>query len=88
MKENWGVSNFMDIFPAAIRPEQELGFTAIYNLKNVSQLENDLKRAQLLMLEHCVDPSGTSVKISFKHTDQILKALKSGKACALGYPLL
>jgi hypothetical protein len=82
--ENWGVTKFNDVFPPSLCPEQELGYSAITNLKSISQYEKDLTKAQLLMFEHCVDKAGAVVKIGFKHTDSILKALKVGKVSDAG----
>jgi hypothetical protein len=69
----------MDIFPSSIRPEQEPGLTAITNLKAISQYEKDLKKVQQLMLEQCVDEGGRVVKIGFRHTDAIFKAIKASQ---------
>jgi hypothetical protein len=83
--ENWRVTKFNDIFPPSLCPEQELGYSAITNLKSISQHERDLKKVQLLMLEHCVNKTGAVARIGFRHTDLILKALKASnteKACS------
>jgi|HubBroStandDraft_4_1064222.scaffolds.fasta_scaffold571016_1 hypothetical protein len=82
--ENWRVTKFDDIFPPSLCPEQELGYSAISNLRSISQHEKDLKKVQLLMLEHCVSKTGSVAKISFKHTDSILKGLRTGRVYDTG----
>jgi hypothetical protein len=70
------VSEFADIFPASIRPQGELGDTAVFNLRQISSKVPQLAAARLLMTNECVDPSGRPVKLSFKSTTNILNCLK------------
>jgi hypothetical protein len=75
-KEAWGVSDYMNIFPTNIRPDTELGDSAVHNLRSISNKVQQLPTARLLMRNECVDTNGHPVKLSFKHTTNILNHLK------------
>lgn len=71
------MSEFVDIFPPAIRPQGDLGDSAVLNLRQIANKVPDLEAARLLMIEECVDNSGRPVKLSFKNTSNILARLRS-----------
>ena len=74
------MSEFVDIFPANIRPQGDLGDSAVLNLRQISRKVPDLEAARLLMTNECIDASGRPSKLSFKNTSNILAHLKTLEA--------
>jgi len=75
--EKWGVKEYVDIFPLAIRPQGDLGDCAIFNLRYIANKVPDLDAARLLMTQECIDSASRPTKLSFKNTSNILAHLKS-----------
>jgi hypothetical protein len=80
VKEAWGVSELIDIFPREIRPTDQLGSSTITNLRTISNLCPDLKNAQTLMLKICKNPDGSYKPFSFSQSKALMEQLKEAKS--------
>jgi hypothetical protein len=81
------VSEYVDIFPANIKPLGELGDSAVFNLRQLSRMVPDLAAARLLMTNACIDTFGRPIALSFSLTTVILARLKE-RAVSSGLSLL
>lgn len=96
VKAAWGVSELIDIFPKEIRPSDQLGSTTITNLRTISKLCPDLKKAQEGFLRVCTNPDGSYKPFSFSQSKTFMEQLKEkntpsakmAKAQAAGQELL
>ncbi|KFY06113.1 hypothetical protein V492_08146, partial [Pseudogymnoascus sp. VKM F-4246] len=79
IKETWGVSELIDIFPKQIRPADELGSTAITNLRTISNLCPVLKEAQNGMLSVCRNPDGSYKLFSWSQGKALVEQLRESK---------
>ncbi|OBT89661.1 hypothetical protein VE02_01803 [Pseudogymnoascus sp. 03VT05] len=79
VKEAWGVSELMDIFPREIRPADQLGSTTITNLRAISNLCPELKKARTLMLKISRNPDGSYKPFSFSQSKALMEQLKEAK---------
>ncbi|OBT77111.1 hypothetical protein VF21_05068 [Pseudogymnoascus sp. 05NY08] len=80
VKEAWGVSELMDIFPREIRPADQLGSTTITNLRSISNMCPDLKKARTLMLKVSRNPDGSYKSFSFSQSKALMEQLKEAKS--------
>jgi len=79
MKETWGVSELVNIFPREIRPTGELGSTTVANLRTISNLCPDLKKAQNVMLSVSKNPDGSYKIFTFSTSKAVLDRLKEAR---------
>lgn len=70
----------MDIFPREIKPKDDLGSTTITNLRTISNLCPDLKKAQNGMLSICKNPDGSYKTFSFSQSKSLVDRLKEMKS--------
>jgi hypothetical protein len=80
IKEAWGVSELIDIFPREIRPTDQLGSTTLTNLRTISNLCPNLKKAQAEMLRVCRNPDGTYKLFCFSQSKSLMEQLKEVKS--------
>ncbi|KFX93874.1 hypothetical protein V490_04618, partial [Pseudogymnoascus sp. VKM F-3557] len=79
VKEAWGVSELVNIFPREIRPSGELGSTTVANLRTISNLCPDLKKAQNVMLSVSKNPDGSYKIFTFSTSKAVLDRLKEAR---------
>lgn len=79
MKEAWGVSELVEIFPREIRPTGDLGSSTVANLRTISNLCPDLKKAQIGMLAACKNPDGSYKMFSFSSSKSFMDKLKEAR---------
>ncbi|ELR06051.1 hypothetical protein VC83_08132 [Pseudogymnoascus destructans] len=84
VKEAWGVSELIDIFPRNIRPTDQLGSTTITNLRAISNLCPDLSKAQAGMLRVCRNSDGSYKPFSFSQSKAFVEQLKEAKSMLSG----
>lgn len=69
----------MDIFPRDIRPRDDLGTTAINNMRTISNLCPDLEKARSGMLRVCRNPDGSYKTFGFTQSKALVEQLKEMK---------
>ncbi|OBT63525.1 hypothetical protein VE03_07012 [Pseudogymnoascus sp. 23342-1-I1] len=79
LKDAWGVSELIDIFPKEIRPKDDLGNTTLTNLRSISNLCADLNKAQQAMLNVCKNSDGSYKPFSFSQSKQLMEQLRDMK---------
>lgn len=74
----------MDIFPRDIRPRDDLGLTAINNMRTISNLCPDLEKARSGMLRVCRNPDGSYKTFGFSQSKALVDQLKEMKSMLSG----